>query len=58
MKLFIGSAKDGSIRYATNLTLAEGIAVDASGAIYVGETVTGHVGDTVTGHRVLKIVRD
>jgi N-acyl-D-amino-acid deacylase len=58
MKLFIGSAKDGSVRYATNLTLAEGVGVDASGAIYVGETVTGHVGDTVTGHRVLKIVRD
>src|SRR5205085_3681801 len=33
MQLFIGSARDGSVRYATNLTLGEGIAVDSSGAI-------------------------
>jgi N-acyl-D-amino-acid deacylase len=58
MRLFIGSAKDGSVRYATNLTLAEGVAVDAAGAIYVGETVTGHVGDVVTGHVVRKLVRN
>lgn len=40
--LFIGSARDGSIRYKIDDTLAEGVAVDADGSIYVGETVTGH----------------
>jgi len=58
MQLFIGSAKDGAVRYASNLTLAEGVAVDASGAIYVGETVPGHVGDMVTGHMVRKLVKN
>jgi sugar lactone lactonase YvrE len=56
MQLLVGSAKDGSVRYATNLTLAEGIAVDSAGAIYVGETVAGHVGDAITGHTVRKLV--
>jgi hypothetical protein len=38
MRLFIGSAKDGSIKHAiNNLTLAEGVAVDRQGNIYVGE---------------------
>jgi hypothetical protein len=37
--------------------LAEGVAVDARGSIYVGETVTGHLGNTVTGHSVKKLVR-
>jgi len=58
MRLFIGSARDGSVRYATNLTLAEGVAVDPAGAIYVSETVPGHVGDILTGHRVLKLVHN
>ena len=58
MQLLIGSAKDGSVRYATNLTLAEGVAVDSSGAIYVGETVPGHVGDMLTGHMVRKLVKN
>ena len=40
-RLFVGSARDGSIRYTSDLTLAEGVAVDDDGAIYVGETVTG-----------------
>jgi DNA-binding beta-propeller fold protein YncE len=40
--LFVGSARDGSIAATSDLTLAEGIAVDRDGAIYVGETVTGH----------------
>lgn len=40
--LFIGSARNGSIRYKIDDTLAEGVAVDADGSIYVGETVTGH----------------
>jgi len=58
MALFIGSAKDGSIRYTLrNETLAEGIAVGRDGAIYVGETVTGHLGDVITGHTVRKIVK-
>jgi sugar lactone lactonase YvrE len=40
--LFVGSAKDGSVRFKIDLTLAEGIAVDAQGAVYTGETITGH----------------
>jgi streptogramin lyase len=58
MQLVIGSARDGSVKYATNLTLAEGVAVDAVGSIYVAETVTGHVGDVVTGHTVRKLVKN
>jgi N-acyl-D-amino-acid deacylase len=57
MALFVGSAKDGSIRARSQQVLAEGVAVDAQGSIYVGETVTGHLGDTVTGHTVKKLVR-
>ena len=57
MGLFIGSAKDGSIRQRIDLVLAEGIAVDAQGSIYVGETVPGHLGDMVTGHMVRKLVK-
>jgi sugar lactone lactonase YvrE len=57
MALFVGSAKDGSIRTKSEQVLAEGVAVDRQGSIYVGETVTGHLGDTVTGHMVKKLVR-
>jgi hypothetical protein len=57
MGLFIGSAKDGSIRQRIDLVLAEGIAVDKQGSIYVGETVVGHLGDMVTGHIVRKLVK-
>jgi DNA-binding beta-propeller fold protein YncE len=59
-RLFIGSAKDGSIKYALHdLTLAEGIAVGKDGSIYVGETVPGKT-DTgmATGHMVRKLVRN
>ena len=56
MALFVGSAKDGSIRTKSEQVLAEGVAVDRQGSIYVGETVTGHIGDTVTGHAVKKLV--
>jgi DNA-binding beta-propeller fold protein YncE len=58
-RLFIGSAKDGSIKHEiNNLTLAEGVAVDKSGAIFVSETVAGKTDDgLVTGHIVRKIVR-
>jgi len=56
--LFIGSAKDGSIKYAFEDTLAEGIAVDLQGNIYVGETVDGKTNKgVVTGHTVRKVVR-
>ena len=58
MALFIGSAKDGSIRYKIDSTLAEGVVVGPDGSIYVGETVTGKTGDTVTGHTVRKLVRN
>jgi N-acyl-D-amino-acid deacylase len=57
MALFVGSARDGSIRYKSEQVLAEGVAVDAQGSIYVGETVTGHLGDTITGHTVKKLIR-
>ena len=57
MTLFVGSAKDGSIRYRSEQVLAEGVAVDAQGSIYVGETVTGHLGDTVTGHAIKKLIK-
>jgi DNA-binding beta-propeller fold protein YncE len=58
MRLFIGSAKDGSIKYAIDdLTLAEGVVVDPQGNIYVGETVDGKIGDMVTGHAVRKLVK-
>jgi DNA-binding beta-propeller fold protein YncE len=57
MALFVGSAKDGSIRTRSEQVLAEGVAVDARGSIYVGETVTGHLGNTITGHSVKKLVR-
>ncbi|MGH9144151.1 MAG: amidohydrolase family protein [Vicinamibacterales bacterium] len=57
MALFVGSARDGSIRTRSEQVLAEGVAVDAQGSIYVGETVTGHLGDTVTGHAVKKLVK-
>jgi len=57
MALFVGSAKDGSIRYRSEQVLAEGVAADAQGSIYVGETVIGHLGDTITGHAVKKLVK-
>src|SRR5207248_11719186 len=58
MALFIGSAKDGSIRYTINdLTLAEGVAVGTDGSIYVGETVASHIGDRMTGHTVRKLMK-
>ena len=57
MALFVGSAKDGSIRPRSEQVLAEGVAVDAQGSIYVGETVTGHLGDTITGHTVKKLIQ-
>jgi N-acyl-D-amino-acid deacylase len=57
MALFVGSAKDGSIRARSEQVLAEGVVVDAEGSIYVGETVTGHLGDMVTGHTVKKLVK-
>jgi hypothetical protein len=55
--MFVGSAKDGSIRYTIKDTLAEGVAVGSDGSIYVGETVPGKIGEVVTGSRVLKFVR-
>jgi len=60
MRLFIGSAKDGSIKHAiNNLTLAEGVAVDRQGNIYVGETVPGKTdGGMATGHMVRKLVKN
>ena len=44
--VFIGSAKDGSVKYKIDETVAEAVAVDKDGSIYVGETVPG---TTLTG---------
>jgi hypothetical protein len=44
--VFIGSAKDGSVKYKLDDAVAEGVAVDREGNIYVGETVPG---TTLTG---------
>jgi DNA-binding beta-propeller fold protein YncE len=58
MALFVGSAKDGSIRHTFKETLAEGVAVDPQGNIYVGETVAGKTETgRVTGMTVRKIVK-
>jgi DNA-binding beta-propeller fold protein YncE len=58
-RLFVGNAKDGSIEHAINdLTLAEGVAVDKTGAIFVSETIAGKTdGALITGHMVRKIVK-
>jgi DNA-binding beta-propeller fold protein YncE len=59
-RLFVGSAKDGSIKYElNNLTLAEGVAVDKAGNIYVGETVPGKTDSGMeTGHMVRKLIKN
>jgi DNA-binding beta-propeller fold protein YncE len=58
MALFVGSARDGSIRHVFKETLAEGIAVDPHGNIYVGETVPGKTeSGRVTGATVRKLVK-
>jgi DNA-binding beta-propeller fold protein YncE len=44
--IFVGSAKDGTVRFKLDDAVAEGVAVDRDGAIYVGETVPG---TTLTG---------
>jgi DNA-binding beta-propeller fold protein YncE len=58
-RLFVGSAADGTLRYEiANMTLAEGIAVDRQGNIYLGETVAGKTENgLVTGHTVRKLMR-
>jgi len=52
--VFIGSAKDGSVKYKVDDAVAEGVAVDPDGNIYVGETVPG---TTLTGQPGGHIVR-
>ena len=56
--VFVGSAKDGSVKYKIDDAVAEGVAVDKDGSIYVGETVPG---TTLTGmpggHIVRKLQR-
>jgi DNA-binding beta-propeller fold protein YncE len=58
-RLFIGSAKDGSItQEIENLTLAEGVAVGKDGSIFVSETIAGKTDSGLeTGHMVRKIVK-
>jgi DNA-binding beta-propeller fold protein YncE len=57
--IFIGSAKDGSIRTRIEgLTLAEGLTVDAAGNIYAAETLPGKIGELVTGANIRKIARN
>ncbi len=56
--VFVGSAKDGSIKYTFEEALAEGVAVDRDGNIYVGETVPGETASgRKTGHIVRKLER-
>jgi sugar lactone lactonase YvrE len=52
--VFIGSARDGSVKYKLDDAVAEGVAVDRDGNIYVGETVSG---TTLTGQPGGHIVR-
>jgi sugar lactone lactonase YvrE len=52
--VFVGSAKDGSVKYKIDDAVAEGVAVDRDGNIYVGETVPG---TTLTGQPGGHIVR-
>ena len=53
--VFIGSARDGSVRYKLEEAVAEGVAVDKDGNIYVGETVPGTtIGGQPGGHIVRK----
>lgn len=56
--VFVGSARDGSVHYKIDDAVAEGVAVDEDGNIYVGETVPG---TTLTGlpggHTVRKLAR-
>jgi hypothetical protein len=58
--LFVGSAADGSVQHIVdNMTLAEGVAVDRMGSIYLSETATGKTGGgLVTGHTLRKLVRN
>jgi len=59
MGVFVGSAKDGSIKYKFEEALAEGVAVDGKGNIYVGETVPGKTKTgRVTGHIVRKLAKN
>jgi hypothetical protein len=52
--VFVGSATDGSVKYKIDDAVAEGVAVDRDGNIYVGETVPG---TTLTGQPGGHIVR-
>ena len=52
--VFIGSAKDGAVKYKLDDAVAEGVAVDQDGNIYVGETVPG---TTLTGQPGGHVVR-
>jgi sugar lactone lactonase YvrE len=56
--VFIGSAKDGSVKYKLDDAVAEGVAVDQDGNIYVGETVPGTtLAGAPGGHLVRKFER-
>ena len=52
--VFVGSARDGSVKYKLDDAVAEGVAVDGDGNIYVGETMPGM---TLTGQPGGHIVR-
>jgi hypothetical protein len=52
--VFIGSAADGSVTYKLDDAVAEGVAVDKDGNIYLGETIPG---TTLTGQPGGHIVR-
>ena len=53
--VFIGSARDGSVKYKLDEAVAEGVAVDKDGNIYVGETIPATtLGGQPGGHIVRK----
>ena len=56
--VFVGSARDGSVQYKIDDAVAEGVAVDRDGNIYVGETIPGTtLAGLPGGHIVRKFER-
>ena len=52
--VFIGSADTGIVRQKLDDAVAESVAVDAAGNIYVGETVPGETFTGLAGGNILR----